>query len=339
MKSCIRYEAEKWSDGAGAQLQRIAAVYSISQEFGLNYFHQEILHIESNPGDGFETLESKSDFIRKLNRNFRITQANCSGQHTTAHLKYRKIMKFRFSARVYFFLAGLRKIFSGKHFLFVCDNPYPILENYPSIYRHFTKRFGKKVRSNEKCIQIQMHVRSSKNGNELMSSRHVELSWYVDILKFIDSILKPLDLKYRVMIHTDAPLEAVNWEPLDMSAATEKFWKSANVMDHERKISLNPTDFQREFNFVENLEVIRDIDPVQAWEIMSEADVLVLGRSSFSIIAGLINNHSLTIVPTYRHKFPSGWLIQENKVEFSRLQIIRLKKYFRSLSNGMRRIH
>jgi hypothetical protein len=339
MKPCIKYDAEKWSDGSGAQLQRIAAVYSISQEFGLNYIHQEILHIESNPGDGFETLESKSNFIRKLNKSFRITHTNCSRPHTMAPLKYRKIMKFRLGARMYFFSTGLRTIFSGKHFLYVCDNPYPILENYPSIYRHFTNRFGKKDRYNEKCIQIQMHVRGSKNGNQLMSSRHVELSWYVEILKSIHSILKLLDLKYRVIIHTDAPLKVVNWEPLDMSAATEKFWKSANVMNHERKISLTPIDFQREFNFVENLEVIRDIDPVQAWEMMSKADVLILGRSSFSIIAGLINNHSLTIAPTYRHKFPSGWLIKENDVEFSRLQNFRLKKYFTSLSNGMRRIH
>lgn len=338
MKPCIRYAAEKWSDGAGAQLQRIAAVYSISQEFGLNYIHQEILHIESNPGDGFETLESKNDFIRKLNRNFRITHVNCSRPHTTAPLKYRKIMKFRLGARAYFLSAGLQTIFSGKHFLYLCDNPYPILENYPSIYRHFTNRFGKKERSNDKCIQIQMHVRGSKNGNQLMSSRHVEIRWYFDILKFIDSILKRLDLKYRVIIHTDAPLVEANWKPLDMSVATEKFWKSANVMNNERRISLSPIDFQREFDFVENLEVIRDIDPVQAWEVMSEADVLILGRSSFSIIAGLINNHSLTIAPTYRHKFPSGWLIQENEVEFSTLQKKRLENHFTSLSKVIVRI-
>ena len=339
MKPCIKYEAEKWSDGAGAQLQRIAAVYSLSQEFGLNYIHQEILHIESNPGDGFETLESKRDFIRKLNENFRITHVNCPKPHITTHLKYRKIMKFRFGARVYFFFAGLRTIFSAKHFLYVCDNPYPILENYPNIYQHFTNRFGKEDRSKEKCIQVQMHVRGSKNGNELMSTRQVDLNWYVDILKYINSTLKLLDLKYRVIIHTDAPLEAVNWEPLDISVATEQFWKSANAMNHERKISLTPIDFQKEFIFVENLEVVRDIDPVQAWEMMSEADVLILGRSSFSIVAGLINNHSVTITPTYRHKFPSGWIIQENDVEFSKLQKIRLEKYFSSLSNSFRKIH
>ena len=89
---------------------------------------------------------------------------------------------------------------------------------------------------------------------------------------------------------------------------------------------------------MENLEVIRDIDPVQAWEVMSEADVLILGRSSFSIIAGLINNHSLTIAPTYRHKFPSGWLIQENEVEFSTLQKKRLENHFTSLSKVIVRI-
>jgi len=47
----------------------------------------------------------------------------------------------------------------------------------------------------------------------------------------------------------------------------------------------------------------------------------------------------LTIVPTYRHKFPKGWIIQENDVEFSKLQKIRLEKYFSSLSNSFRKIH
>lgn len=339
MKHCIKYEAEKWSDGAGAQLQRIAAIYSISQEFGLKYIHQEILHIESNPGDGFKTIESKLEFIRTINRYFYVSDSKCSGKHITVPLKYHKIMKFKFSARMYFYLVRIFAFFSRKHYLYICDNPYPILENYPSIYRHFTNRFGKKTRSAEDCVQIQMHVRSSKNGNELMNSRHVELGWYIDILKFIDLILKRLDLKYRVLIHTDAPLEEVEWEPLDISTATEKFWKSADVMNQKGRISLSPIDFQREFNFVENLEVIRDIDPVQAWEMMSEADVLVLGRSSFSIIAGLINDHSLTFAPRYRHKFPKEWLIQENHVTFSLLQRIRLEKYFTALSNEFRRIN
>lgn len=339
MKPCIRYEAEKWSDGAGAQLQRIAATYSISQAFGLNYIHQDVLHIESNPGDGFQTIESKIDFVRKLNRQFHFSERNCTSSHTNVSLKYRKIMKFRFSAQLYFFSIRILAFFSRKHFLYVCDNPYPILENYPNIYGYFTDRFGKKTRSNDDCVQIQMHVRSDKKGNQLMLSRHVELHWYVDILKFIVLTLKRLDLKYRVLIHTDAPSEEVIWEPLDISDATAKFWKSANVMNQGGKISLSPIDFEQAFDFVENVEVIRNIDPVQAWEIMSVADVLILGRSSFSIFAGLINNHSLIIAPKYRHKFPGEWFIQGEEVKFNKLQRTRIEEYFMSLSKVLKRLH
>ena len=336
MKSCIKYDAEKWNDGAGAQIQRIAAVYSISIEFGLKYIQQDVIHIESNPGDGFKTTESKDNFICKLNEYFRITEVNCSSPHTTVTLRYHKIMKFRLGARLYFLSAGILSFFSRKHLMYVCDNPYPILENYPNIYRHFTNRFGKKIRSDEEGIQIQLHIRGSKNGNQLMSSRQVELSWYIAILRFIDVILKRLELNYRVIIHTDAPSEEIKWKPLDISEATKRFWKSASVMNQHGEITLSPIDFKREFDFVKNLEVIRNIDPIQAWEMMSFADVLVLGRSSFSIIAGLINDHSLIISPKYRHKFPQKWLIKEDNVQFSALEVNRIEKYFTSLANGFR---
>lgn len=332
MKPCIKYDAEKWSDGAGAQIQRIAAIYSISQEFKLNYIHQDILHIESNPGDGFESLKSKTEFISKLNRKFRISSNICSRTHSIKTLKYRRIMKYRLTARLYFISVAFFSFLSGKHFLYKCENPYPIIENYPNIYRHFTHRLGTNERSSEKTIEIQMHIRSNKSGNALMESRSVEISWYVDILKFIDDLLLNLGLKYRVTIHTDAPLEQINWKPLDLSAATEKFWKSADVMQEDRGILLNPIDFKNEFKFVEKLEVVRNIDPVQAWEMMSMADVLILGRSSFSFVAGLVNNHGIIIAPTFRHKFPGGWLMQGKEIEFTGAHKNQLEECFISHS-------
>jgi hypothetical protein len=169
-----------------------------------------------------------------------------------------------------------------------------------------------------------------------MDSRHVEVRWYVEILNSIDSVLQGLGITYRVTIHTDAPSEPIYWEPLDISSATEEFWKSANVMNSERKISLQPIDFKKEFSFVEELKVIRDIDPIQAWQILSSADILILGRSSFSIIAGLVNSHGLKIAPTYRHKFPNGWLIKEENSNFSNFERIQIEKFCNSLATKIR---
>jgi hypothetical protein len=44
-------------------------------------------------------------------------------------------------------------------------------------------------------------------------------------------------------------------------------------MDTEREINLKPVDFNHKFNFVKRLKVIRDIDPILAWGMMSCADV------------------------------------------------------------------
>lgn len=314
MTICIRYASERWSDGAGAQIQRIAAIYSISREFKINFLNSQIKHIESNPGDGFISLEDKNEFISRLNHAFRIESHFCNHEHQERDLKYSKVMKFRTSTRLYFLVLRVLTGITNQHILYNCTNPYLILENYPDIYRHFTTKFGKSYRTKSQNIDIQLHVRGNKKGNELMNSRHVDVQWYIEIMRILDKTLKKLQLNYSVTIHTDAPKGQTNWKPLDISADTERFWKSANVMDSKQQINLEPIDFLREFDFVDELNIVRDIDPILAWELMSSADVLITGRSSFSFIGALMNVDGLKIAPEFKHKYPGAWLVQKTEL-------------------------
>lgn len=313
MTICIRYASEEWSDGAGAQIQRIAAVYSISQEFKLNYLSSKIKHIESNPGDGFTSLEDKQEFISRLNQIFATELENCGHKHSEKSLKYNRALKFRVSAHFYFLCLKILTRIRNQHILYRCENPYPIIEQYPDIYRHFTRKFGLLSRNKSQKIDVQLHVRGSKNGNELMNSRHVDIRWYIDIMRILASALNELKLEYSVTIHTDAPRAQTNWRPLDISADTELFWKSAHVMDSRRQINLQPIDFQSEFHFVDDLNVVREVDPIIAWNLMASADVLLTGRSSFSFVGALMNVSGLKLVPEFKHKYPSGWIVEKTQ--------------------------
>ena len=316
MSVCIQYNSEKWNDGCGAQVQRIAAIYSIAKEFKLNFVHSRIRWFESNPGDGFSNKEQMDRFIVSLNKFLKLENHICLHTHKRRNFTYRRVFRFRLTTRVFFFIQKVYFRVTRQNVLYSIDNPYLLIENYPDIYKHFSNEFAKSltdkilVEQNRK-FSVHLHIRTDKEGNKLMKARHVELQFYVDLLQKLEQINRHFGINAKVVVHTDAPIEETKWYPIQITEETAKFWRESGVMSDSGYIELNPINFSGILPFVEDLEILRLADPLTSWSRMSAADVLVMNKSSFSFVGALLNSNGFKIGPSFRHKFPREWNVWE----------------------------
>jgi hypothetical protein len=59
---------------------------------------------------------------------------------------------------------------------------------------------------------------------------------------------------------------------------------------------------------------------------MSDADFLLIGKSSFSFVGALLNSKGLVISPNFWHKGPESWLTLEHGGEISKYKLELLAK-------------
>ena len=68
----LTYDNLAKQDGAGAQLQRIFGVYSISMKLRIPYFHSKILETIEERAHNAESADDLMEFLDQVNRNFEL---------------------------------------------------------------------------------------------------------------------------------------------------------------------------------------------------------------------------------------------------------------------------
>lgn len=89
------------------------------------------------------------------------------------------------------------------------------------------------------------------------------------------------------------------------------------VVNDDDTITLEYEDFLDSLGSLKNISVVTDINPVDAWKIMQEADLLVLAKSTFSVIPALMIKDGLVVSPTGFFRGPKNWIYLDNSEELS----------------------
>jgi len=77
---------------------------------------------------------------------------------------------------------------------------------------------------------------------------------------------------------------------------------------------LDSFDFETQFADISNLSIERELDPVESWEMMANADLLIGCDSSISIIGGYLNELGIKMFPRKLiTTLPKNWLSYDNQ--------------------------
>ncbi len=308
MSLCLAYDVHSVQDGAGAQIQRIFAVEALSSLFGVGFFHQEILSIDSNYGDGLNDLNSKKLFVDELNQFIAFRVYNC--EHSS-----HRVIKWKWPKRFQpFFMIVLRfskYLYSARkpNFLLIVSNPIPILKHSGHVYDLIRFRHGSAKKNSSRKLSVKVHLPWAGIGAGQLKDRKISLEWYKEILSVLNIELNTLGYNCTYTFHTDGiPGLKPDMFTLGISPETESYWRGNGLLKDNR-FNWSFIDIEKEFGFLSDLEIQYGISPIQVWNDMVEGDILLLANSSLSVVAGLLNLTALKLIPPGNQGLPGDFHI------------------------------
>jgi hypothetical protein len=293
-------------DGAGAQIQRILAIETLSSFLNIGYCHQEIIDIDSNYGDGLNDSNSKLEFIRHLNKYLNFSDFTCShSEHSLINFKLWPRFERFFILTLYFLKFGLTK--RKRNYLFVISNPYPGIRDHGDLYNLVRLRHGVYRTNQSKKLSVKIHLPWAGIGAGQLPDRIISLKWYKTLLQQLNNRLTELGYECIFTFHTDGiPGLKPNLLSLGVSQKTQEYWSENSLLTNGH-LNWSYIDIESEFDFLPRVTVKYAISPIEVWNDMAEGDVLILARSSLSFVAGLLNINALKILPTTVRDFPQDF--------------------------------
>jgi len=292
-------------DGAGAQIQRLLAVYSLSKKYRIKFHQNAFTDISVHPLDPFQTHESKEKFLVELNYLFALER---SARSQTA----RVIEIGTLSAWRFFRIVASNFLRPDTIILNIVE-PYPITDCFPDLFNDIVncfpnwKKFASELAISYPKPLVSIHYRQGVGGSVIYPGqkipRELPPSYFLSNLRNEfgeDGLIIP------VQIFTDAPVADTIYEPNVMQRS---HWEGTpGFTDGQMKIKGNDL-----FTFFNENQVPVHIqsggNPLEAMAIMSKSDFLITSRSSLSFVAGLLNSEGRVLAAEgFWHPAPSEWL-------------------------------
>lgn len=304
-KLALTYQNEFKQDGVGAQLQRVLAIRSLSDNLKLSYLHTPIASIAIHPLDPYQTEMEMRNFLARLNREFYMP--------TTPGLEKVEKITVEMIALTFSGLARavLLSVLKRKMILISCTEPYGVSEFDPRMLSEIASQLPYLSRIKKDGFNIALHIRWGVGGMTVQKGektpRQMELGYYFFLLK---SILSNLDnLPVNVTIFTDAPIEDLEFA---LPQTQIELWQ--NSLSVENGImSVTGLNLEEQFSKLGiKPRIVRGGDPLLAIRDMANSDILIMSRSSFSYVAGILNEGRNVYCPSsFWHKPLPGWKIVE----------------------------
>ena len=295
----LTYANDRLTDGAGAQLQRIYGVYSVSRFLGLPYVHSPIATIGYH---GLAALESNAPVAgleARYNSIFAIPSdvelPECHAVHTTTDVPLKLIRGLRILKGVQ---AAAR--IKGKFTLLRIQHPYSVADRYPEIYRHAAALSPFK-RTRSEIFRLALHVR---RGDEFVheTRRMQPNSYYVNCALRFATLLRNLGIPFVCELHTEVPSKAF--------VVTKTHHGLEGLISGDAILDPRMNRLE-DFDVIPNLERFINKDPIETLERMATADALVISRSSFSYVAAILNPEGIIVYHPFWHSPLKEWLISD----------------------------
>ena len=300
-KIALTYDASVKPDGVGAQVQRILAIRSLAHHLGFYYVHTGISSVAIHPFDSFNSMESMYEFVDELNHTFLMKE------DLAPH--FENYEEHNFKSLVFGDLLRLilNSAFGHKYVLIRCVEPYGIFEFDPSKYQNI-----RAFLPNFDCLESQsgtiaMHYRQGVGGKAIYPGqrlpRELDLSYF---MKRLRSILEREPGKdFTLVVLTDAPKDPTVFAPPKVQ---KNLWDNSPNFS-QGVIQILPLDFTPLDELNIKYSIISGGSPLEAIRIMSGVDHLLMGRSSLSFVAGVLNEKGEVFsAPDFWHNPLNSWV-------------------------------
>lgn len=304
----LSYNANQKIDGTGAQLQRILSIYALSCRYKMGFKNSQIESVAIHPLDNINSDRELTSYLSEMNELFELPEKETNATNKMDAF----IISLQFRN---FAFAALKSYFLRKQITLHVVTPYGVSDYHPDSYRSLTNDFfhwknGIDTWQVNSKKRISVHYRSGVGGMAIQKGekfpREIRIDYFINI---VDSIIHSLDkeVDFEILIFTDAPSRDMQYIP---PSNQTQLWSTSpgfaagimNVKGNDLASGLEKYGHRCSIRIGGN--------PLTAIEFMSKSDYLIMGRSSLSYVAAILNKEGVIYYPPrFWHPPMSHWKI------------------------------
>lgn len=299
----LSYDAGQLTDGVGAQLQRTWKIYWIAKTLNLSYIHTPIEDILWSPLDHWKGEVEKNTFLQEFNSKYKLPSDLIDSFST--------IKSYEFLTRRSLILNYFQSYFLKRHTLIKSLYIFDVKKKKLPYF----SQLNTETSDNDYLIAI--HIRYALPIHGVSQWRNLGIEYYLELLRAISKVLESQGISYRIVVLTDYPKESLSI-PIDL-IKKEHRWMYFLTEDQvsSSRLEVEGQDLKSLF-FSEDLRVtvLQGGNPMEALDLMAKANYLVLSRSSFSAIGGMLNKKGVVIQPPdFNYVSSSNWFTAKQYIE------------------------
>jgi glycosyltransferase involved in cell wall biosynthesis len=303
-KMALTYDNARYTDGVGAQLQRIYGIYSISRLLDVPYIHTPLSRVDYQGMAALEENVIGPTFHHDFNNLFHIQ----SDEAPPGELQELR--------KIYLSLEEVRQIAEsfdanptgGRPYLIRLAMPYHISDDFPECYE-ICKQISPfpSRRYAGRPLRVAIHVR---RGELLFVESHRMLpnAYYVSTAQNVVRELGALGIDYRIEIHTEAPKKQFVVGP-ELRGIGRRM--NAPITVDPAMCSLD------DFSVLPNLVLYVNETAIECLRKLATADILIMSRSSFSYVAAILNRNAIALFRPFWHPPLSSWIVVDAEGQFN----------------------
>lgn len=282
----LTYNNRDFTDGAGAQLQRILSIYMLSKYYNVAYIHSPLYKIDYQGLACLEKNQSDPTQIEKYNTLFTLPSDSCEEFdeiHDVTYIDEDTIInRYKFSSKnVLLKIAFAHKLVDQKQEILDVPIFFSWLETQLRL-----------------PCSIAVHVRRGELY-VVDSDRMLPNSYYITCMKALEKILDEANISYEFHIYT----ENVSKEVI----VTPHHHGVQGRIHHSVTLKPQDTCFD-ELACVKNLFFHVNTCPIETLQELSNSDILLASRSSYSYVAGILKKKGVVLQHPFWHVSKKSWI-------------------------------
>jgi hypothetical protein len=315
-KLVLTYDNKKLTDGAGAQLQRIYGIYSISRLLGASYIHSPLDRVDYQGLSALEENAADPGFHHLFNDLCQI-KSDVIGPDDF-HIINLPDISLEILHQLVAMFDGHET--GGRPILVQLALPYGIADRFPDCYEVCKEisPFALSVRKGG-VLRVAVHVR---RGDLFVvdSDRMLPNIYYINVAQNVAHVLKALKIDYQLELHTEVPNKKFIVHP-DYPGISNRISAAATVSPEMCRID--------EFSVLPNLVRCINEPAIDSLRKLATADILVMSRSSFSYLGGILNRNGIILYHPFWHRSPTSWVTVGPTGKFNQLKFKKAVKNLR----------
>ena len=309
MNSITLANSSQQKDGYGAQIQRIFSIKALADSLGIHFKLNQLEFAERQMTQVLLPPQMQQLEIIRFNEflvslfpqsQFHIPKNSVIHQPKTLESLFRDLFTNIFAT------------YSRKRFnVFSISDAYHFLATDKDLYSNLEFNSGSlNIKKSETILSVDIHLRlvNFTKSNE----RTIDPNFYFTSLDEIICYLELDNRPYRINIHSDFDLKLPEEPSFGVSPETLDYLKKIGLVDAAGNIDLETYENANKckykiLNQYRNASLFMSTDPLHSLLSMANADFLVLSKSSYAFIAGVLNSSGKVFSPIYWNRPLTGW--------------------------------